>query len=493
MKFILKLLLFISLFFNNILLASSSTIQSGIYGTNFKDSLLSNISSSTGNYLFNKAGDIGVVTNSKDGSLTKTALHSLVGGSVNAIQGESFLDGAVISGINELLSPLSSNLNKDEQILTSQLTGILTGAIINSEAGAKQGYNLTTSAEMYNRQLHEDEIEFIKEKAQEFAIENGISKDEAISRLSSQALRQTDNLWSLMLGNEDIKAKEFLSNTNLTFKNKNKLFTAHRLDYKNNRLYLDMAMNNVDFYNAYIHPNISSLPFETAKNNTLNLVYNADKIPSYVYNLAKEQTPSTLLHLGKELVKNIFIDGASGTQNLIRNMSNNDLAKLEKVYGYEGVSDDIALISGLDTINLVGLTGFTKDIAKNSTNKISHKINKSIDGSINGIADNFSKIPPRDVVDLGKVIKNKTNKIDNKINHVFNKKDHKLDKFLENFQNNPKQAYDVTIDALKEEISAGKLPNNFTNGYKINVDGFEIEVRGVIKNGKPEIGTMFIP
>ena len=62
--------------------------------------------------------------------------------------------------------------------------------------------------------MHKDEIEFIKEKAQEFAIENGISKDEAISRLSSQALRQTDNLWSLMLGNEDIKAKEFLSNTN---------------------------------------------------------------------------------------------------------------------------------------------------------------------------------------------------------------------------------------------------------------------------------------
>ena len=472
---------------------SSSVIQSGIYGTNFKDSLLSNISTNTGNYLFNKAGDIGVITNSKDGSLTKTALHSLIGGSINAIQGESFINGAVISGINEMLSPLSKNLNKNEQILTSQLIGILSGAIINSEAGAKQGYNLTTSAEMYNRQLHQKEIEFIKEKAQEFAIENGISKDEAISRLSSQALRQTDNLWSLMLGNEDIKAKEFLSNTNLTFKNKNKLFTADRLDYKNNRLYLDMAMNNVDFYNTYIHPNISSLPFETVKNNTLNLVSNADKIPSYVYNLAKEQTPSTLLHLGKELVKNIFIDGASGAQNLIRNMSNNDLAKLEKVYGYEGVSDDIALISGLDTINLVGLTGFTKDIAKNSTNKISHKINKSIDGSINGIADNFSKIPPRDVVDAGKVIKNKTNKIDNKINHIFNKKEHKLDKFLENFQNNPKQAYDVTIDALKEEISAGKLPNNFTNGYKINVDGFEIEVRGVIKNGKPEIGTIFIP
>ena len=458
MKFILNLLLFISLFFNNILLASSSAIQSGIYGTNFKDSLLSNISSSTGNYLFNKAGDIGLITNSKDGSLTKTALHSLVGGSVNAIQGESFLDGAVISGINELLSPLSSNLNKDEQILTSQLTGILIGALINSEAGAKQGYNLTTSAELNNRQLHQKEIEFIKEKAQEFAIENGISKDEAISRLSSQALRQTDNLWSLMLGNEDIKAKEFLSNTNLTFKNKNKLFTADRLDYKNNRLYLDMAMNNIDFYNAYIHPNISSLPFETAKNNTLNLVYNADKIPSYVYNLAKEQTPSTLLHLGKELVKNIFIDGASGTQNLIRNMSNNDLAKLEKVYGYEGVSDDIALISGLDTINLVGLTGFTKDIAKNSTNKISHKINKSID------EDKIKKVKIDNLGSSKNIINNsKRYKLLNSTQNT------KLKNAIDQIYRPNSQIGDGGLaDAVRYELKTGKLVGGKSHIQKAN-------------------------
>ena len=122
MKFILNLLLFISLFFNNILLASSSAIQSGIYGTNFKDSLLSNISSSTSSYLFKKAGDIGLITNSKDGSLTKTALHSLIGGSINAIQGESFIDGALISGINEMLFSLSKNLNKFDANFIQQRT-----------------------------------------------------------------------------------------------------------------------------------------------------------------------------------------------------------------------------------------------------------------------------------------------------------------------------------------------------------------------------------
>ena len=42
-------------------------------------------------------------------------------------------------------------------------------------------------------------------------------------------------------------------------------------------------------------------------------------------------------------------------------------------------------------------------------------------------------------------------------------------------------------------MANSKLPNNFTNGYKVNIKGYEITVRGVIKNGKPKIGTMFIP
>ena len=437
---------------------SSSAIQSGIYGTNFKDSLLSNISSNTGSYLFDRAGDIGVITNSKDGSLTKTALHSLIGGSINAIQGESFIDGAVISGINEMLSPLSKNLNKNEQILTSQLTGILTGALINSEAGAKQGYNLTTSAELNNRQLHQKEIEFIKEKAQEFAIENGISKDEAISRLSSQALRQTDNLWSLMLGNEDIKAKEFLSNTNLTFKNGNKLFTADRLDYKNNRLYLDMAMNNVDFYNTYIHPNISSLPFETVKNNTLNLVSNADKIPSYVYNLAKEQTPSTIYNSVVNLGKNIIAGGISGTNNLINNTINNDKNKLDKIYNYKSVTDDIALLSGIDILNLTGTTAVLKDIVKTGSSKISHKINKSID------EDKIKKVKIDNLGSSKNIINNsKRYKLLNSTQNT------KLKNAIDQIYRPNSQIGDGGLaDAVRYELKTGKLVGGKSHIQKAN-------------------------
>lgn len=81
----------------------------------------------------------------------------------------------------------------------------------------------------------------------------------------------------------------------------------------------------------------------------------------------------------------------------------------------------------------------------------------------------------------------------NKLNHIFNKKEHKLDDFLNKFENNQQQAYNAIIKELEKDMTNGKLPNNFTSGHKVNIKGYEITVRGVIKNGKPEIGTMFIP
>ena len=38
-----------------------------------------------------------------------------------------------------------------------------------------------------------------------------------------------------------------------------------------------------------------------------------------------------------------------------------------------------------------------------------------------------------------------------------------------------------------------ELPNNFASGHKVNIKGYEITIRGVIKNGEQKIKTMFIP
>ena len=215
-----------------------------------------------------------------------------------------------------------------------------------------------------NRQFSQPEIDWLKANGNNFAnfirerTGIDISQDEAISRLSVQALKQSDNVWSLMLNKDDTLAKEFLTKSD----NKDGLFVVDKFDNRNNRLNLDVAINNIDFYNKYIHPNIDSLPLETVKNSILNLASNADKIPSNLQNWYKDQTftASSLRDGAISLAKDITVNGVSGVRNMYYNIFNNDKKILEKVYDYNGISDDIALISGFDTSSLTGVAAIGK-------------------------------------------------------------------------------------------------------------------------------------
>jgi len=216
-----------------------------------------------------------------------------------------------------------------------------------------------------NRQFSQPEIDWLKANGNNFAnfirerTGIGISQDEAISRLSVQALKQSDNVWSLMFNKDDALAKEFLTKSD----NKDGLFVVDKFDNRNNRLNLDVAINNIDFYNRYIHPNIDSLPLETVKNSILNLASNADKIPSNLQNWYKDQTftASSLRDGAISLAKDITVNGVSGVRNMYYNIFNNDKKILEKVYDYNGISDDIALISGFDTSSLTGVAAIGKE------------------------------------------------------------------------------------------------------------------------------------
>ena len=216
-----------------------------------------------------------------------------------------------------------------------------------------------------NRQFSQPEIDWLKANGNNFAnfirerTGIDISQDEAISRLSVQALKQSDNVWSLMFNKDDTLAKEFLTKSD----NKDGLFVVDKFDNRNNRLNLDVAINNIDFYNKYIHPNIDSLPLETVKNSILNLASNADKIPSNLQNWYKDQTftASSLRDGAISLAKDIAVNGVSGVRNMYYNIFNNDKKILEKVYDYNGISDDIALISGFDTSSLTGVAAIGKE------------------------------------------------------------------------------------------------------------------------------------
>lgn len=52
----------------------------------------------------------------------------------------------------------------NKRLLASQLIGIIAGGIANGDKGANTGYKITTSADTYNRQLHQREIDFINNK-----------------------------------------------------------------------------------------------------------------------------------------------------------------------------------------------------------------------------------------------------------------------------------------------------------------------------------------
>ncbi|MFY4691594.1 hypothetical protein ACOTVD_11255, partial [Campylobacter jejuni] len=88
---------------------------------------------------------------------------------------------------------------------------------------------------------------------------------------------------------------------------------------------------------------------------------------------------------------------------------------------------------------------------------------------------------------------NQTNNIQNKLNHIFNKKEHDLDDFLKSFGNSKEKAYEAVAKRIEKDYVSGKVSENFIQGHIININGFNIEVRGVIKNGKAKIGTMFLP
>jgi filamentous hemagglutinin len=149
-------------------------VQSVVFKTDFKDSLVSNLAMAGTNLAFENVGDYEVDqlkqgnTSWSDGSLNKTITHALVGGTVSAIQNNDILSGVLSAGFREALSLLTANSSEKTQLLSSQLTGIFVGGLVAGEEGANNGYTVATSGEQYNRQLHQDEVKFLQNNIEKF-------------------------------------------------------------------------------------------------------------------------------------------------------------------------------------------------------------------------------------------------------------------------------------------------------------------------------------
>ncbi|MBI1835616.1 MAG: hypothetical protein HYR92_07720, partial [Burkholderiales bacterium] len=154
-----------------------------------------------------------------------------------------------------------------------------------------------------NRQLHPNEIKWIKENAARYAAQNkGMTIDEAEKQLAQQAARQNDLLFNLTLGGGDNKnAKEFLLQNQGTFTNElgqeQKLFTSSMTQFVSPEMFMPETDKN--FVAKNITVGVIRTPGE-------GLLLKTKQIAAEAIKSAKED-PSGILKKGGELAANVLI------------------------------------------------------------------------------------------------------------------------------------------------------------------------------------------
>ena len=186
--------------------------------------------------LFSKiTGDVAKAFEFEDGSKEKIAMHALAGALAAKMSGGNVATGAVAGAgsewlntyvtdyLNEHTKDLKLDAGQKEKLkqAAQQMTALAIGAAAGAVAGGtsetiKQGALASYNAETYNRQLHIDEIKWIKENAKRFAQEESerlghqVTEQEAMERLITQAAQEVDYAWFKKIGETDGQAQSFL-------------------------------------------------------------------------------------------------------------------------------------------------------------------------------------------------------------------------------------------------------------------------------------------
>ena len=176
--------------------------------------------------LFSKiTGDVAKAFEFEDGSKEKIAMHALAGALAAKMSGGNVATGAaagagsewlntyVTDYLNEHTKDLKLDAGQKEKLkqAAQQMTALAIGAAAGAVTGGtsetiKQGALASYNAETYNRQLHIDEIKWIKENAKRFAQEESerlghqVTEQEATERLITQAAQEVDYAWFKKIG-----------------------------------------------------------------------------------------------------------------------------------------------------------------------------------------------------------------------------------------------------------------------------------------------------
>ena len=246
--------------------------------------------------------------------------------------------------------------------------------------------SIANSGELYNRQLHQNEIRFVtneknilafaKLKYGENPSSNNIQK--ARIELGQTAVALVDSAWEKMLGNKaiDKTAKEFLEAN---------LYSVKTITKQNKSNFAEnssVALKHIDFYKNIIQPGIKTDILSILKNDIKKGVADFNKTidklrkqdisktidiaSSKLINYTKNtSTVEKLTHL-KDIAGKILADSIGSVIKLGYNLATSpqDLAKIYNI----SVEDAVSVQAILLLASASEFGGNKKDIAKNSLN-----------------------------------------------------------------------------------------------------------------------------
>jgi hypothetical protein len=220
------------------------------------------------------SGDTEAMAAWADGGVYKILLHGLVGAATAELGGGDAAQGALGAAASEAASGAMANYLAGHHIDPNSAEGKtlmqLAGAAVGGAAGGGAGAATALDGEKYNRQLHPDEISWIKQHANDFASQQcgGCTPDQqqieaATKRLTQEALKDVDLLWrSTLSDGDDGAAQMFLAGAQGTFLNETgkqqNLFTTEGNQYVRPALYADGADRG--FYQTYAQPGVTRTP-----------------------------------------------------------------------------------------------------------------------------------------------------------------------------------------------------------------------------------------
>ncbi|MFY9084942.1 filamentous hemagglutinin N-terminal domain-containing protein [Aliarcobacter cryaerophilus] len=306
-----------------------SGVQSAVFKTDFKDTLLSNLAMAGTNLTFESVGDYELYKlkqgslDFSDGSLSKILLHSLVGGTVSAIQDKDILSGILSAGFREALSPLTANSSDEAKLLASQLTGILVGGLAGGEEGANNGYIISTSGELYNRQLHQDEIKKIYSQVDDFSSKTGLSKEKSLELLTLAGNMLVDeNTY-----NEYTNSTKYIGVDFLPKDVENAM--SYLLENSQGKTFLDMPTQQTQEYftsQDYMYKNSDWNPNTKEFYYVPNMINKSDK--DMFLNVIRGKTDEEISKLFISRIQSDISKGFTGLGNSLNQLYNLDTSKM---------------------------------------------------------------------------------------------------------------------------------------------------------------------